>query len=233
MATNTTIAWTVVAACLTSLGAATAEEKEEAGAKLYWIFLTTGKSTQGVPADDVRKMQAAHLANFGRLADEGKLLTAGPMRDPEGVLRGIVIVKASNRSAVDRMFDQDPYVEEGYMKVEAYEARMDRGAFVANIRPESLEELRIVIASDPKEANDSVYELPEGQAEYAAKLWDEGTILLASTFVGQGTRRFVWITKDHDNLQRLVEASPAVAGGGFAYRIIPLYLGKGSLARGK
>ncbi len=111
-------------------------------------------------------MQKAHLANFGRLAGEGKLLTAGPMRDPEGVLRGIVIVRATDRSAVDRMFDQDPYVTEGFMKVEPHEARIDHGGIVANVTPEALEEFRIVILSDPKEVNDSKKEPRGGQTRY-------------------------------------------------------------------
>ena len=201
--------------------------------KLYWIFLTTGRSTEGVPADDVRKMQKAHLTNFGRLAGEGTLLTAGPMSDPEGVLRGIVIVKAPDRGAVDRMFDQDPYVTKGYMKVEPHEARIDHGRIVAKVAPEAFEEFRIVILSDPKEVDDLKREPPEGQTGYVANLSEVGTILVASTFVGQGGRRFVWIAKAQDNLKRLVEASPAVADGGLEYRIIPLYLGKGSLVRGK
>ncbi len=233
MANSRTIIFAVAFACFTCIGDAFPREKDDVGMKLYWIFLTTGRSTDGVPTEDVRKMQKAHIANFGRLADEGKLLTAGPMRDPDGVLRGIVIVRATDRSAVNQMFDQDPYVTEGYMKVVPHEARIDHGGIVAKVKPETLEEFRIVILSDPKEVSDSKKEPPEGQAGYVANLSEVGTILLASTFVGKGGRRFVWIAKGQDNLKQLVDGSPAVSDGGLEYRIIPLYLAKGSLARGK
>ena len=52
-------------------------------ASTYWIFLTAGKSSQGTERSEIEKMQAAHLANFGRLYKAGKLLTAGPLADPQ------------------------------------------------------------------------------------------------------------------------------------------------------
>ena len=71
--------------------------------KLFWVFLTTGKSTKGVEKEEVEKMQAEHLANFKRLAEEEKLLLAGPLADPEKKLRGIVVLKAKNQNDLEKM----------------------------------------------------------------------------------------------------------------------------------
>ncbi|MEM9412190.1 MAG: hypothetical protein AAGA30_13825, partial [Planctomycetota bacterium] len=43
------------------------DQQEE---KLYWIFLTTGKSLDSVEPELVEKMQAEHLANFKQLAEK-------------------------------------------------------------------------------------------------------------------------------------------------------------------
>ena len=228
MFTKRTVIVNVAFAWCTFVGLTIAQEKGESGMKLYWIFLTTGKSTDGVASDDVRKMQNAHLANFGRLSSEGKLLTAGPMHDSDGMLRGIVVVKASDRGAVDRMFEADPYVAAGYMKVEAHEARINHGRIVSKVTPESLEEFRIVIFSNPKNIESTKKRL-DGQLDYVKELSDVRAILLSSEFVGKGSRRSVWIAEARDDLKRLVEVSPAVATGARDYRIVPLYLGKGSL----
>ena len=228
-----TAIFTIALGYSTLAGAAPAQESDDTRMRLYWIFLATGRSVDGVAEHDIARMQKEHLANFGRLAGEGKLLTAGPMRDPEGVLRGIVIIKAPDREAVNRMFEDDPYVTKGYMKVETHEARIDHGQFVAIVTPEALEEFRIVILSEPKDVDRPKKERREVQTDYVANLAGAGTILLSSTFVGQSGRRSVWITKAQDNLKRLADAAPGVADGVLEYRIFPLYLGKGSLGHGE
>jgi uncharacterized protein YciI len=48
-------------------------------------------------------MQAAHLANFGRLQKAGKLFTAGPLADPQRKMRGIVVVKAADLKSLSEL----------------------------------------------------------------------------------------------------------------------------------
>lgn len=74
----------------------------------YFVFLVTGKSTQGTAAEEVQKMQAAHLENFGRLAKIGDLLAAGPCADPEKIVRGIVVIKATSLADAESKFESDP-----------------------------------------------------------------------------------------------------------------------------
>ena len=111
------------------------------------------------------------------------------------------------------------YVTEGYMKVEPHEARIDHGRIVTIVTPEEFEEFRIVILSGPKKLDDSKKDPPEGQTGYVANLSEVGTILLASTFVEEGGRRFVWIAKGQDNLKRLVDDSPADSSIGLYHYI--------------
>ncbi len=86
---------------------------------LYWVFLTTAKSLEGIEREEMEAMQEAHLNNFRRLAADGRLLTAGPMSDPENVRRGVVVLKASQGDELFEMFREDPYVKQGYMNVDA------------------------------------------------------------------------------------------------------------------
>ena len=84
----------------------------------YFVFLTTGKTTQGVAPEEIQKKQAAHLDNFGRLAKLGSLTAAGPCSDPDKVTRGIVVINADSIAEAEAMFAPDPYVSEGFMKAE-------------------------------------------------------------------------------------------------------------------
>ena len=85
----------------------------------YFLFLTSGKSAKDVPANDLKAKQTAHVGNFGTLAKENKLSLAGPMGDPKQFLRGVILVNAPDVPTMEKYFDADPYVKEGFMKIES------------------------------------------------------------------------------------------------------------------
>lgn len=215
----------VLAVGINSVSATTPAPNE---AKLFWIFLTTGKSTEGVAGSEIQKMQTAHLENFRRLAGEGKLLTAGPMNDPKGKLRGIVVIKAADEAAVKKMFEADPYITNGFMKVESHQAAITFGKFATKITPSAMEELRLVVLSRPPSATASE-EILTSQGEYTKGLFENGSVLLATRFVGDSARQIVWIAPPRTDLKGLVESSPIVANAAFEHQIMPLYMGKGSI----
>ena len=111
----------------------------------WFIFLETGKKT---PDDKARvaEMQRGHLENFKRLFGEKKLFAAGPLRDPSGVKRGIVVVKAPDRATLDAYFQPDEYVREGYMTLNATPVRVMKPLNAEGIDANSIEEVRIVLA---------------------------------------------------------------------------------------
>jgi uncharacterized protein YciI len=110
----------------------------------WFIFLETGKKT---PDDKVRvaEMQRGHLENFKRLFGEKKLFAAGPLRDPSGVKRGIVVVKAPDRATLDTYFQPDEYVREGYMTLNATPVRVMKPLNAEGIDANAIEEVRIVL----------------------------------------------------------------------------------------
>jgi uncharacterized protein YciI len=113
-------------------------------ANSFWfVFLESGKKT---PDDEeaVAKMQRGHIDNFKRLHAEQKLFAAGPMRDPAGVKRGMVVVKAPARATLSTYFQPDEYVREGYMTLNATPA-IARRALNANVPANApIEEGRII-----------------------------------------------------------------------------------------
>ncbi len=49
----------------------------------YFVFLTTGKSTQGISTEIIQQKQASHIENFGRLAKLGSLTAASGLRNSQ------------------------------------------------------------------------------------------------------------------------------------------------------
>ncbi len=213
----------------TSLAMAQAPSQD--ARQLYWIFLTTGKPTAGVDAAKIQVMQQAHLDNFTALHGQGKLLAAGPMSDPERTLRGIVVVKANSHVDVMAMFDSDPYVKNGYMKVEASPMTIVVGEFNTDAEDQGLEELRIVVASSAKKPTEQdSQQIDQDNRHFYQRLADQGALRMAVRRLAQNNGReevLIFNKLDDDKLQKLVSAIPANKNGWRTYQAMPFYSGKG------
>lgn len=62
-------------------------------------------------------LQSAHLENIGRLAEEGKLILAGPFLD-DGPLRGIYIFDVKTVNEAEELTSTDPAIQAGSLVME-------------------------------------------------------------------------------------------------------------------
>lgn len=69
--------------------------------------------------EEAAKIQAGHMANIGRLAQEGKLVLAGPFLDT-GVVRGIFIFNTSSLEEAKSWTESDPAVRAGRLVMELH-----------------------------------------------------------------------------------------------------------------
>jgi uncharacterized protein len=92
---------------------------DEYGMKTYVIaFLKTGPNRlkdSAARAD----LQMAHLKNIIRLADEGKLIVAGPFLDNQDI-RGIFIFNVSTVEEAKKLTETDPAVKAGTLIMELH-----------------------------------------------------------------------------------------------------------------
>ncbi len=65
------------------------------------------------------QLQAAHLANIGKLAKEGKLSLAGPFLD-DGVIRGIYIFNVTSIEEAKALTETDPAIQAGSLVMELH-----------------------------------------------------------------------------------------------------------------
>lgn len=90
---------------------------DEYGMKRYVMaLLKTGPNRD---LDDTQKqdLQAAHLKNISRMADEGKLVLAGPFLD-SGELRGIYIFNVETIEEARSLTNSDPAIQAGSLQME-------------------------------------------------------------------------------------------------------------------
>lgn len=93
-------------------------ERDERGMRIYYMgFLTRGPAWTPEVTDATRALQEAHLANIRRLAEDGRLLIAGPFAydetDADQSLRGIFIFDTETRAEAEELARTDPAVQAG------------------------------------------------------------------------------------------------------------------------
>ncbi len=90
---------------------------DELGMKKYVMaFLKRGPNRETDPVK-AAELQKAHLQNIGRMADEGKLILAGPFMD-DGEIRGIYIFNVETLEEARQLTETDPAIKSGHLIME-------------------------------------------------------------------------------------------------------------------
>lgn len=94
---------------------------DDYGMKPYvLVILKTGSNTIA-DKETVGKLFRGHMDNIGRLANEGKLVVAGPLGKNEKNYRGIFIFNAKTIAEAQALLETDPAVKEKLLDAEMYE----------------------------------------------------------------------------------------------------------------
>ncbi|MEL7145441.1 MAG: YciI family protein [Bacteroidota bacterium] len=104
--------------------------------KYVMAFLKKGPNR---PADSVKaaELQAAHMANISRMAQEGKLALAGPFFG-DGELRGIYIFNVESIAEAEALTNSDPAIKAGSLIMELKEWYGSAGVMAINEIHDSL-----------------------------------------------------------------------------------------------
>lgn len=97
------------------------------GMKQYWFVMLKKGPKRDHPADEVKTIQAGHMANIQAYADRGLLQIAGPFMD-DGDWRGIFILDVPDRAGAEAMCNDDPAVKAGRLACEIHPWLSQKGA---------------------------------------------------------------------------------------------------------
>jgi uncharacterized protein YciI len=104
---------------LSSVALAQEEDKPKYEMKTYqMVFLYKGEN-RNQDSTEAMKIQEGHMANIQRLADEGKLIVAGPFLDDKD-LRGIFIFDVETEAEVKELVETDLAIKTGRLRYEIH-----------------------------------------------------------------------------------------------------------------
>ena len=91
------------------------------GMKKYVIaFLYRGDRVNEYSAEERAELQKGHMANISRLAEEGKMVLAGPFFGNED-LRGLFFFDVQSIEEAQALTESDPSIKAGVLKMELKE----------------------------------------------------------------------------------------------------------------
>ena len=98
---------------------------------IYYIYLLKkGLTWTPDSTPEIDALQEAHLANFRRLAEMGKVVINGPLVDSlteGGEIRGIGVIKASSLSEARELISSDPMAKVGRLVIEIHPWMVGKG----------------------------------------------------------------------------------------------------------
>jgi uncharacterized protein YciI len=100
-------------ALATELGA------DEYGMKHYVMAFLKKGPNQDQNAEEVKRLQRAHMDNIGKLAEQRKLVVAGPFMD-DTELRGIYIFDVETVEEAEALTKTDPAIKAGRLVMELH-----------------------------------------------------------------------------------------------------------------
>lgn len=90
---------------------------DDYGMKQYVMAFLKAGPNRDRDSTEAAELQAAHMANIGRMAEEGKLILAGPFLD-DGELRGIYVFNVKTVEEARELTASDPAIQAGSLVME-------------------------------------------------------------------------------------------------------------------
>ncbi len=87
--------------------------------KQYFFVMLTKGTNRTHDSTTAAQIQKGHMDNMQRLADQGKLIVAGPFGD-DGNWRGIFIMDVPTKEEAERLLQTDPAVAAGRLSYEIH-----------------------------------------------------------------------------------------------------------------
>jgi uncharacterized protein YciI len=84
----------------------------EATTRYFVVFLRPDPARKTLTTEEAERIQAAHMANIHKMADDGVLMSAGPFDDAQRTISGIFVFKVESLDRAKAIAANDPTVVE-------------------------------------------------------------------------------------------------------------------------
>ena len=199
---------------------------QTAASPYYVVFLRPNPSRSTLTKAEGERIQSAHMANIGKMAQDGVLISAGPFEDTPRTISGLFVFQVESLEAARKIAQQDPTVVEhrNTVDVHAWQGPPDIGAEYRRLHtadPKTPENMQIhplcMIYHGPSWERETNRRdaLPAEHQRYVSSLRTQGKLGAAGAMGTDDELRELVIFKaiPLEEGKRLMEADPAVKAG--------------------
>lgn len=94
---------------------------DQYGMKAYILVILKTGPAKIDDKEKVSELFRGHMENINKLAEENKLIVAGPMGKNDNSYRGIFILNVKTKEEAALLVENDPAVKEGLLAVDFYQ----------------------------------------------------------------------------------------------------------------
>ncbi len=208
-------------------------------AQYFFVLLNRPAEAPQLSKEAGEKLQEEHMANIRRMADEHKLVIAGPFLD-DTKLRGIFVLRAESAAQAQEWADSDPAVKAGRLAPEVHGPWLiDPGAIHNPAEPPGFEQYALVLMKRGDKWNPDApgfLDVMKQHHAFVKQMTEQGKLAIAEPFPfdDQGELRGVAIFRvGAEQTAKLTQDDPIVKAGLLKTEIHPWGTGKGVLAAGQ
>ena len=185
-------------------------------------------------------IQAGHMANIQRMADEGVLLAAGPFGDG-GALRGVLIFRQDSTARLRQLVARDPAIASGRLTLDLYSWFAPAGigepykrmAAQPGFRDSMVRMQLVLFKAGPQATREPTTEAMELQKAHVAGIFRgllAGELATGGPFTDGGDLRSVLVYRgDSASAHRRALDDPAVKAGHLVVEMHPWYAAYGTM----
>ena len=191
--------------------------------KYTFVFLNKKIDKAELPKAEVDKIMEGHMANINKMANEGKLIVAGPFEDGGGIF----IFNSASAEEVKEWISEDPGIKAKRWDIEVLPFTIRAGTICTVGEPYEMI-LYHFIRYSPNLTKYTIGEAPltfKKHDEYLKKIEHTGNVIAEGTF---GDREGGILIMKGDLQKEVIEFDPAVQEALLELDFKQLYVAKGS-----
>jgi len=195
---------------------------------LYFVFLNTNPERPMISDGEKEKLQAAHMANIERLADEGSLLAAGPF-DGGG---GIFVLHTESLESAKELLQTDPAIRANRFNVEVYPFHIGGNDLCGAKEPYEMVTYQFVRINSNVEWFGDMDKMRYENRLFMSNLNNENDyVIVYGSFSEYNDGMLILDVETTEEAENIFKEHPSVKAGQLTYEVKPLWIAKGTFCK--